>query len=255
MVNQFDEIDTDALDEGQDSQAMRFISVVVVGVAVVGFFLLAWYAYHAGMEQAGSASVDVIKADNSPIKEAPAEPGGQQFPHQDKTVYNLVSGKEESKAAERIMPPPEEPVNRNETETWMNKKLYPDAGGTASASATSESAPAAPAADTAPSTPGEAAAKPSETPPAPAATEEKPAPTPPAEIFRPHATALKQAEKSAPAAVAAKTAAEPSLKPVQVAAQPKKTAAKPAEDEEESPPKPRISLLRKPSPSLNPNRK
>ncbi len=111
-------------DEEQESGIFRWVQVGIVFLALAGFFGLAWYAYKSG-EEVDEKSIEVIKADTTPVKEAPANPGGMQIPNQDKTVYNLINGgKTDKPVVERILPATEEPMPRDgETETWMNDKL------------------------------------------------------------------------------------------------------------------------------------
>jgi hypothetical protein len=111
-------------DDEQESGIFRWMSALVVLLAIAGFFGLAWYAYKSGGEAVDEKDVEFVKADKAPVKETPANPGGMQIPNQDKTVYGLISGsKTEKPTVERILPAPEEPVARGgDTETWMSDK-------------------------------------------------------------------------------------------------------------------------------------
>jgi hypothetical protein len=159
MAKDFDEVDLDNIENESEGKFMRWMSLMVLVMAVAGFFALAWYAYNSGTSSTTTAtdenSVELVRADTNPTKEIPQEPGGQQFPHQDKTVFNSISGGEEKPAVEQILPPSEEPVNRadnrgssSETQVWMNDKLYekahPDvtAGSSAFAKNATEEKPA-----------------------------------------------------------------------------------------------------------------
>jgi hypothetical protein len=110
-------------DDETESGMFRWMSALVVLLAVAGFFGLAWYAYKSGGEAVDEKDVEIVKADKTPIKEAPANPGGMQIPNQDKTVYGLISGKTEKPVVERILPAPEEPLQRGDTETWMSDSV------------------------------------------------------------------------------------------------------------------------------------
>ena len=133
----------DYTEEEYDNGFLRWMSIGVVVVAVAGFIALAWYAYHNGGKAESPESVALIEADKSPLKEAPADPGGLQFPHQDKTVYETISNNAGAPrpAAERMLPPPEEPMkidqaNDNastpstETESYVNPNVKSAAGET-----------------------------------------------------------------------------------------------------------------------------
>lgn len=126
----YDDLETDYLEEENESGFLSLVSVIIAFIAVAVFIALAWYAYQSS--QSGSAEeIEVVYPEEGAVKEAPEETGGWQFPHQDKSVYNIVSGEgevsEEAKV-EQILPAPEEPVKRvkQATNTWMNGKLKAD---------------------------------------------------------------------------------------------------------------------------------
>lgn len=126
----YDDLETDYLEEENESGFLSLVSVIIAFIAVAVFIALAWYAYQSS--QKGSAEeIEVVYPEEGPVREAPEETGGWQFPHQDKSVYNIVSGEDsESKEArvEQILPAPEEPIKREKeaTNTWMNGKLKQD---------------------------------------------------------------------------------------------------------------------------------
>lgn len=100
----------------------------VVAVTVIGFAALAWYAYRTGTQSLREEDLLVIEADKTPLKELPENPGGMNFPNQDKTVFETfgAAGAAPPKV-ERVLPPPEEPIAKkldtSETRTWINEKL------------------------------------------------------------------------------------------------------------------------------------
>lgn len=106
-----DDLNAPIDDEDEDSGSLRWMSILVVLVAVSGFVALAWYAYHTGTQSISEEDVALVTADETPVKEAPADPGGMQFPHQDKTVYDAISSTPKPKVTvERVLPSPEEPT-------------------------------------------------------------------------------------------------------------------------------------------------
>lgn len=126
MARDFDEINPDLMDQEPENSFLRWMSALILLVAVGGFFTLAWYAYHTGTETMDESEVELVKADGTPIKEMPESPGGQQFPHQDKTIYQAMKGSGEQPKVEQILPAAEEPLVRDEkqeTETWINENL------------------------------------------------------------------------------------------------------------------------------------
>lgn len=127
----YDDIETDYLEEENESGFLSLVSVVIAFIAVAVFIALAWYAYQSSTKTDSGEDIQVVYPEDGPVREAPEETGGWQFPHQDKSVYNIVSGEEggEGEATvEQILPAPEQPVKRPETETatWMNKDLKQD---------------------------------------------------------------------------------------------------------------------------------
>lgn len=120
-------------DHEEDMSPMpRWMSMSLVLIAVIGFFGLAWYAYKSGGQAMSEKDVEIVKADKTPVKEPPVNPGGMEIPNQDKTVYNLISNsKNDKQVVERIMPAPENPLSRDtRTETWMSDKLKNKVTGT-----------------------------------------------------------------------------------------------------------------------------
>jgi cell division septation protein DedD len=92
---------------GRRSLALPF---GIGAVALLVFGSILWWAYSSDTEQAGG-EVPVIVADNTPIKEKPAEEGGLEVPDQDKLVYdNIAEGEEGATTVEQLLPAPEEPV-------------------------------------------------------------------------------------------------------------------------------------------------
>ena len=65
-----------------------------------------------GIGRSSSTAADgipVIRADETPIKQRPREPGGMAIPDRDKLVYERLKGTETSPRVERLLPSPEEP--------------------------------------------------------------------------------------------------------------------------------------------------
>lgn len=93
MKNDYDDYDD------YETGASRWVSVMVLLLAVAGFLALAWYAYHTGSQQAKSTSSDVVvvEAEETPIKEKPEDAGGMEFPHQEKTIFDALSASGEAK--------------------------------------------------------------------------------------------------------------------------------------------------------------
>jgi len=124
-----DETDNrDLMIVSSNSGLTRWAPLVVVFAVVGGFVTLSWYAYHAGIQSVKEEDLVVVEADKTPIKEKPTDPGGMQFPNQDKTVFETFSGNsKQPPKVERVLPVPEEPMAKDSeasgTTTWVNKDL------------------------------------------------------------------------------------------------------------------------------------
>jgi hypothetical protein len=83
------------------------IALVVMGVFAGGV----WLAYTAGMHRGGgaaaSADIPLIRADTTPIKVKPENPGGMQVPDRDMLIYG-----QQRPQVEHLLPPPEQPMAR-----------------------------------------------------------------------------------------------------------------------------------------------
>jgi len=93
-----------------------FMFLVVAGAAAG-----AWSYYGDQLIQlwrGGQGGIPLIKADPGPVKVRPVNPGGLRVPNRDKLVYDRMHGKSagpgeaggESGRAERLLPPPEQPL-------------------------------------------------------------------------------------------------------------------------------------------------
>jgi hypothetical protein len=86
---------------------------IAVVAAAGAFGGVIWFAYHNGHESPGGGLPPLVKAEAGPVKVKPDQPGGQEIPFQDSTVYDrLGQGGTQKPAVEKILPPPEAPVER-----------------------------------------------------------------------------------------------------------------------------------------------
>lgn len=125
-LDALDELDYD--DEEYENSLLRWMSIGFVICAVGGFIALAWYAYQNSIQPISEEEIPLVEAEDRPFKEAPEDPGGWQFDHQDKSVYNQLAGGEEKErpVAERLLPAPEEPVQRPPVEELLANGLSPE---------------------------------------------------------------------------------------------------------------------------------
>jgi cell division septation protein DedD len=180
----------------------------IAAVALLVFGSILWWAYSSDGEQ-GGGEVPIIVAEDTPIKEKPAEEGGLEVPDQDKLVYNSIAeGEEQTSGVEQLLPAPEEPVTPPQPEPAV-------AAVSAAQPAPhplSEEDTAAALADVAPA--------PTLTPAEPVQTAAAPAPAAPAAPAPAAPVAAAPAEPAAPAATqqAAAPAAAAPVEPVQPSA-------------------------------------
>ncbi len=201
-----------ALDELEDEirrPKKRSLSLIVplliTMIVMTGGVTIAWYSYTAGIKEGSEGAAPLLKP-KGPMKVAPENPGGLAIPHQDKTVFNAIDGRDKEKGVERLLPPPEKPMS------IPVKPVPPPAVAPSEPSAGSRVRAADRAAgQPVPLTPGGARPAPSEpvktpTPPAasakPAPATQKPAVTPPA--AQKTARATPEAKPAKPAAAAGK---------------------------------------------------
>lgn len=110
-ANDEGEIYSPAAEDGFDPQAQTGRrAMLLLGGAFGGLLLLALIllkVYSPGTRGAGEPPR--ILADTSPYKSAPENPGGDQIPNQDKTVYDVISGETRTDSV-NIVPDGEDPV-------------------------------------------------------------------------------------------------------------------------------------------------
>jgi len=88
----------------------KLFGAAVAVVVVTGFGIGIWYAYDQGVKKGVQLAPPIIKADNTPVKEKPEDPGGMDIPHQDKAVFEVMKAEKEEEKVEKLMAAPEEVV-------------------------------------------------------------------------------------------------------------------------------------------------
>ena len=241
-------LDADFLDEGQilpppgapakTGLTLKSRSAFMVGSALLGAIALGGalaFAYKQSGGGLGSEPPPLVQADSSPVKEVPDQPGGKEFPHKNKLIYDRLQNADEPEA-ERL-------VSRQE-DVAVPALPGPDMAAMPAPVATTDAAPpttqALPGAASIPVAAVDDPAMPDggprkvktmvvrpdgsvETPPVPAAPEAAPAEAAPAQAAPAQAAPAQAApaEAAAPAAPAAPTPA--------AAAQPQEAQAAPQE--------------------------
>lgn len=97
----------DATDDSAGRGRLLLFLATVIVISLVGII---YVTYSYGVRQREPGDPPVIAAATGPERVASEDPGGLDVPHQDKLVYDRVSG-EETETVERLMPAAEEPVD------------------------------------------------------------------------------------------------------------------------------------------------
>jgi cell division septation protein DedD len=85
---------------------IRGRSAFMVGSALLGAIALGGalaFAYKQSGGGLGSEPPPVVQADNRPVKELPDQPGGKEFPHKNKLIYDRLQNGDEPES-ERLVP-------------------------------------------------------------------------------------------------------------------------------------------------------
>lgn len=113
-----DQGDADFLDESQfmspgEAEAkparkfsLKSRSIYMVGSALLGAIALGGalaFAYKQSGGAMGGGQTPVVQADSRPVKEAPQQAGGKEFPHKNKLIYERLQNGDQPEA-ERIVP-------------------------------------------------------------------------------------------------------------------------------------------------------
>jgi hypothetical protein len=197
------------------------LAAAMGGILMGGAF---WWGFEVGKQNALEQTPPVVRADPSPIKEAPEDPGGLQVPHQDKLVLQDAEQDNGVEAPVTLAPQPEQPVappprlvETDAARTVDSDQLPPPPPALRNVPQPLRPPPAAPQAETQAAVPppppiptadGEEAAA---TPVAPAGT--PPAQSQPAAAPQPAALAQTQAAAPAPATAPAPAPQQPAAAP------------------------------------------
>jgi hypothetical protein len=100
----WDEIDSTP----KKSRKLKIILLIILVFTTI----FAVYYFKTKRHKATNGFLPLIKADNSDFKIKPYDPGGMIVPNMDKTIYDNFSSKPNKDRQEKILPPPEEPVDR-----------------------------------------------------------------------------------------------------------------------------------------------
>ena len=107
----------DAADDSLGRGRLLLILSFVIVFAAAG---ATYVVYQQGVRAGGRNAPPVIVAQEGPEKVAPEEPGGVEVPHQDKLVYDSVSG-DDRETVEKLLPEPEEPVDLSDLRSSVSE--------------------------------------------------------------------------------------------------------------------------------------
>lgn len=90
----------------------RLIRLSAMALALAGVAAFGVIVYSAYQSPKAPEDVPMITADNSPLREKPAEAGGMEVANRDSTIYSQLDDKSQRSVGglERLVPPPEQPV-------------------------------------------------------------------------------------------------------------------------------------------------
>jgi len=174
-----DDMDTyDATDEEEEPASRGWLMLLVVLVVLAALAGVVYFAYQQGREEGIRTAPPIVRAEGGPEKVAPQDPGGMEIPHQDKEIFERITGDTTSAdpdtGVERLLPPPEEPATIPAAPSAPEAPAAAEAPPDNDAAAPTETAAASPVESPAPTptpTPVPAAPPAAAPAPAPAATE------------------------------------------------------------------------------------
>jgi cell division septation protein DedD len=106
----------DPLDEESQARLQRMsrrgrtLPALLVLVAVGAFVAIVWWAYRTANQADAPAELPVVEAEPGEEKVRPESEGGLDVPNQDKLIYEQLGQGEQTAEVERLLPPPEEPI-------------------------------------------------------------------------------------------------------------------------------------------------
>lgn len=109
-----------AMEQGRSGLRHRgpMLGILTAAVALFVLFAVFWSTYPRGdAERAGVGPVPLVRADATPFKTAPDDPGGMDIPYRDSTVFETLRSANNTGAdskVESLLPSPEEPMAREQ---------------------------------------------------------------------------------------------------------------------------------------------
>jgi len=100
--------------EQQPRKSFSLSGLIAIIFTITALTLTIWFFYNSYLDKP-EGEIMIISADNDEIKIKPSDPGGMVVDNMDKAIYETLSNQKtpESAKPEVILPPAEEPVNKN----------------------------------------------------------------------------------------------------------------------------------------------
>ncbi|MDB5490476.1 MAG: sporulation related domain protein [Micavibrio sp.] len=107
----------EAMEQGHSGLRRRgpLLGILTASVALFILFAVFWSTYPRG-EDAANGPVPTIRADATPYKATPDNPGGMDIPYRDSTVFEALrtKGDKEGGKIESLLPPAEQPIPKEQ---------------------------------------------------------------------------------------------------------------------------------------------
>jgi cell division septation protein DedD len=103
----------EAEESQQNSHRAIKIMVSLIAVAVLSFAVYAWRSDKIAISRNSGEEARLIKADTSPLRVKPEDPGGMYIANRDKQVYDAISSSADDEKVINVLPVAEEPVSRD----------------------------------------------------------------------------------------------------------------------------------------------
>lgn len=108
-----------AMEQSREGLRQRgpLLSILTAAVALFVLFAVFWSTYPRQSGEGQDGPVPMIRADISPYKTAPDDPGGMDIPYRDSTVFEALRSAQNTAGenkVESLLPPPEQPMAREQ---------------------------------------------------------------------------------------------------------------------------------------------
>ncbi|MDY0030125.1 MAG: SPOR domain-containing protein [Pseudobdellovibrionaceae bacterium] len=95
--------------------SMARLLLMVAGFAVVATIAaVSWATWPSDKSKVDEETLPIMRAEESPFKIKPEEPGGMAVPNKDSTIFETLNEEPEEKSVENLLEEPEVPVKKEE---------------------------------------------------------------------------------------------------------------------------------------------